>query len=140
MPSRRRHPLLAVLAAALPILLVLGVYLGGHPEDLPQFARNAFVADHETRVVNEAINRIASDYYRPVAKGRLTNASIAGAVASLGDRFSHYLSPHEYREFNQPPSFTGIGVSVGPDRARPAHRARVRRLAGGARGHAARAI
>jgi carboxyl-terminal processing protease len=115
MPSRRRHPLLAVLAAALPILLILGVYLGGHPEDLPQFARNAFVADHETRVVSEAINRISSDYYRPVAKGRLTNASVAGAVASLGDRFSHYLSPHEYREFNQPPSFTGIGVSVGPD-------------------------
>jgi carboxyl-terminal processing protease len=116
MPSRRRHSLVAVLAAALPILLILGVYLGGHPEDLPGFARRAFVADHETRVVDEAINRIASDYYRPVAKGRLTNSSIAGAVSSLGDRFSHYLSPREFREFNRPPSFTGIGVSVGPDR------------------------
>jgi carboxyl-terminal processing protease len=112
MPSRRRHPLLAVLAVALPIFLILGIYLGGHPEDLPGFARSALVADHETRAVNEAINRIASDYYRPVAKGRLTNASVAGAVSSLGDRFSHYLSPREYREFNQPPSFTGIGVSV----------------------------
>jgi carboxyl-terminal processing protease len=116
MPSRRSNPLLAVIAVAVPIFLILGVYLGGHPEDLPQFARSAFVADHETRVVNEAINRIASDYYRPVAKGRLTNASIAGAVSSLGDRFSHYLSPREYREFNQPPSFTGIGVSVAPAR------------------------
>src|ERR1700729_3564349 len=114
MPSRRRHPLLAVLAAALPILLILGVYLGGHPEDLPRFARNAFVADHETRVVNEAINRISSDYYRPVAKGKLANASIAGAVSSLGDRFSHYLSPREYHEFTEPPSFTGIGGSVAP--------------------------
>jgi carboxyl-terminal processing protease len=116
MPSRRRHSLLAALVAALPILLVLGVYLGGHPEDLPGFARSAFVADHETRVVDEAIERIASDYYRPVPKGRLTNASIAGVVASLGDRFSHYLTPREFRDFNQPPSFTGIGVSVGPDR------------------------
>jgi carboxyl-terminal processing protease len=114
MPPRRRQPLLAVLAVALPILLVLGVYLGGHPEDLPGFARSAFVADHETRVVDEAINRIASDYYRPLAKGGLTNGSIAGAVASLKDRFSHYLSPREYREFNSPPSFTGIGVSVAP--------------------------
>ena len=104
-----------MLAASPPILLILGVWLGGHPEDLPQFARNAFVADHETRVVSEAIDRIASDYYRPVAKGRLTDASVSGAVASLGDRFSHYLTPHEYSEFNQPPSFTGIGVSVGPD-------------------------
>jgi carboxyl-terminal processing protease len=116
MPSRRRQPLLAVLAAALPILLILGVYLGGHPEDLPGFARSAFVADHETRVVDEAINHIASDYYRPVAKSGLANGSIAGAVSSLKDRFSHYLSPREFREFNSPPSFTGIGVSVAADR------------------------
>ncbi len=86
----------------------------GAPEDLPGFVRSAFVADHETRVVDEAINRIASDYYRPVAKSGLTNGSIAGAVATLNDRFSHYLSPREYREFNSPPSFTGIGVSVAP--------------------------
>jgi carboxyl-terminal processing protease len=122
MPSTRRQPptgfrAVAVLAVALPVLLVLGVWLGGHPEELPSFARRAFVADHETRVVDEAIKRIASDYYRPVAKGRLTNSSISGAVASLQDRFSHYLSPREFREFNQPPSFTGIGVSVSPTRA-----------------------
>lgn len=114
MPSGRRQPLLAVLAIALPVLLVLGVYLGGHPEDLPNFARNAFVADHETRVVDEAIDRIAQDYYRPVTKSSLTNGSVSGAVASLKDRFSHYLSPSEFREFNSPPSFTGIGVSVAP--------------------------
>ncbi len=114
MPSGRRQPLLAALAIALPVLLVLGVYLGGHPEDLPSFARSAFVADHETRVVDEAINRIASDYYRPVSKSSLTNGSVGGAVASLKDRFSHYLSPREFREFNSPPSFTGIGVSVAP--------------------------
>src|SRR6201994_4872879 len=116
MPSRRRQPLLAVLAIALPVLLVLGVYLGGHPEDLPKFARNAFVADHETRVVNEAIAKISSDYYRPIVKSRLTNGSISGAVASLGDRFSHYLTPREFREFNAPPTFTGIGVSVAPNK------------------------
>jgi carboxyl-terminal processing protease len=114
MAPRRRQPLLAVLAIAMPVLLVLGVYLGGHPEDLPSFARSAFVAHEETRVVSEAIDRIASDYYRPVSKSRLTNSSISGAVASLGDRFSHYLSPKEFREFNAPPSFTGIGVSVAP--------------------------
>ena len=36
-------------------------------------------------------------------------------VASLGDRFSHYLTPQEYSEFNSPPHFAGIGVSVGPE-------------------------
>jgi carboxyl-terminal processing protease len=115
MSTRRGKPLLAALAVALPVLLVGGIWLGGHPEDLPAFARNAFVSDHSTRVVDEAINRIASDYYRPVTKGHLADASIAGVIASLGDRFSHYLSPREFREFNLPPSFTGIGVQVNSD-------------------------
>jgi carboxyl-terminal processing protease len=115
MSSPKRPPLVALLAALLPILLVLGVWLGGHPEDLPAFARRAFVTNHATLVVDEAINRIAGDYYRPIPKGRLSNASISGVVASLGDRFSHYLSPSDFRAFNAPPSFTGIGVVVGPD-------------------------
>jgi carboxyl-terminal processing protease len=74
------------------------------------------VADHETRAVDEAISRIASDYYRPISRRRLADASIAGAVASLGDRFSHYLTPREFQEFSQPPRFTGIGVKVKSDR------------------------
>jgi carboxyl-terminal processing protease len=114
MSPRRQQPLLVVLAVALPVLLVAGIWLGGHPEDLPAFARRAFVSDHATRVVDEAINRISSDYYRPVSKGKLSDASISGVVASLGDRFSHYLSPKEFHEFNSPPSFTGIGVAVDP--------------------------
>jgi carboxyl-terminal processing protease len=99
----------------LPILLVGGIWLGGHPEDLPSFARSAFEVNHQTLVVDEAIARISSDYYRPIGKSKLANASIAGAVASLGDRFSHYLTPKEYKEFNAPPSFTGIGVAVAPE-------------------------
>jgi carboxyl-terminal processing protease len=108
--------LTVALAVMLPLLLVLGLWLGGHPEDLPAFMRNAFVADQQTRVVDEAIQRINRDYYRPISTDKLSNSSIGGAVSSLGDRFSHYLSPSEYREFNSPPHYTGIGVSVIPDR------------------------
>ncbi len=111
--SRRRR-LVFVLVALLPILLVGGIWLGGHPEDLPAFARSALVAGGETRVVEEAVDRIASDYYRPIAPSKLANASISGAVASLDDRFSHYLKPSEFRDFDTPPSFTGIGVEVAP--------------------------
>jgi carboxyl-terminal processing protease len=114
--SSQRQPLTVVLAVLAPVLLVVGIWLGGHPEDLPGFARSELIPDRATRVVDEAINRIASDYYRLVPKSRLGDASIAGAVASLGDRFSHYLTPKEFREFNAPPSFTGIGVAVGSDR------------------------
>ncbi len=114
MSHSRRQPLVTVLAVALPVLLLLGLWLGGHPEDLPTFAREAFVANRQTAVVDEAIQRIASEYYRPISTGKLSSASIAGVVASLDDRFSHYLTPSEYHEFIAPPHFTGIGVDVDP--------------------------
>jgi carboxyl-terminal processing protease len=111
----KQRPVVVVLAVLLPILLVAGLWLGGHPEHLPGFLRSAFVADQQERVVEEAVQRISRDYYRPVTPAQLSNASITGAVASLDDRFSHYLSPSEFREFSAPPHFTGIGVSVGPE-------------------------
>jgi|CZKG01.1.fsa_nt_gi carboxyl-terminal processing protease len=114
MSSFHRQPLRILIALMLPILLVAGLWLGGHPEHLPGFLRNAFVANHQTQVVDEAIQRISSDYYRKIPTSKLSNASISGVVASLGDRFSHYLTPSEYREFDSPPHFTGIGVAVGP--------------------------
>ena len=117
MSTRRKPRLRGLIAVLVPLLLLAGIWLGGHPEELPGFMRDALVADHATRVVDEAINRIARDYYRPVTKQQLANASIAGVVASLNDRFSHYLSPSEYRAFSQPPSFTGIGVAVNADRS-----------------------
>ena len=116
MSPSSRQPLIAVLVVLALIVLALGVWLGGHPEDLPTFVRNAFVVNHQTDVVDEAIQRVAHEYYRPIATSQLSSASIAGLVASLHDRFSHYLSPNEYREFNSPPHFTGIGVSVGQQR------------------------
>lgn len=110
----RRPPLAPLLAALLPLLLIAGLWLGGHPDDLPGFVREAFVAEHPNAVVQEAIDRITSTYYRPISSSQLNNASITGMVASLDDRFSHYLTPAEFREFNAPPHFAGIGVVVDP--------------------------
>jgi carboxyl-terminal processing protease len=110
----RRIPLLAGFGLLLVIALVAGVWWGGHPEDLPGFARRTFLANHETSVVNEALGRIHREYYRPLSERQLANASLAGVVASLHDRFSHYLTPSEYRSFNKPASFSGIGVEVDP--------------------------
>jgi carboxyl-terminal processing protease len=112
---RRPQPLVAVLALLLPILLLAGIWIGGHPEDLPGFARPVFVAGNGTRVVNEALTRIHRDYYRPVSESELANSSLSGAVASLHDRFSHYLSPAEATSFAKPTSFSGIGVEVAPN-------------------------
>ncbi len=112
MASVRRSISTALVVFMLVILLLLGIWLGGHPSDLPGFMRSAFVSNHETLVVDEAIDRISSEYYRPIPKAQLSSASIAGLVSSLGDRFSHYLSPAEYSMAEQPPRFTGIGIQV----------------------------
>ncbi|MHB8532133.1 MAG: S41 family peptidase, partial [Solirubrobacteraceae bacterium] len=108
----KKHPLTLAVALLTPLLVVGALWLGGHPEHLPGFLRNAFVADQQTRVVDEAIKRVAHDYYRPISPSKLSDASIAGVVASLGDRFSHYLTAAQFREFNSPPHFAGIGVAV----------------------------
>jgi carboxyl-terminal processing protease len=106
---------LVVVVALLLGLVVVGVWWGGHPEDLPGFMQRVFVANRGTQVVDEALARIHRDYYRPVGEGQLANASIEGAVASLNDRFSHYLTAGELREFDHPGSFSGIGVEVDPN-------------------------
>jgi carboxyl-terminal processing protease len=104
-----------LLLLSLVLLLLAGLWWGGHPEHLPGFLRNTFVANHQTQVVDEAIKRVSKDYYRKIPTSKLDDASISGLVSSLGDRFSHYLTPSEYREFDAPPHFTGIGVSVAPE-------------------------
>lgn len=117
MNSRPRQPLVVVLGLLAPLLLVVGLWLGGHPEHLPGFMRKAFVSGSENRVVNEAIDAVGSDYYRPLARRDLANASIAGAIAALHDRFSRYLSPAEFRDFAHADSFSGVGIDVQTVRA-----------------------
>lgn len=96
------------------VLLVCGIYLGAHPSGLPGFIRDPLVGDSDTRVVNEAIDRVNSTYYREIPKKKLADSSIKGIVASLDDRFSNYFTPGEYKKFNQQQNgeFAGIGVQI----------------------------
>lgn len=114
MKATASRVLIAVLAVALPGLLVLGIWLGGHPNHLPSFARKALLADNGSQGVGEAIERVSRDYYRPVSTSKLASASIGGMISSLRDPYSTYLSEAEYKGFGQPASFAGIGVEVTP--------------------------
>ena len=57
-----RRPPNAVLVALLPLLLIGGIWLGGHPDYLPGFARDALVGDSEGRLYQEANDVIGANY------------------------------------------------------------------------------
>lgn len=108
-----RRLLVAVLVL---VALLAGITLGGNPESLPGFVRDALVGDEDTRVVKEAIEEISASYYRKVSKEKLADAAVAGAVGSLEDRFSNYLNPEEYRRFQNSSqnAYEGVGMEVVP--------------------------
>ncbi|HEY2604253.1 MAG TPA: S41 family peptidase [Thermoleophilaceae bacterium] len=68
---------------------------------------------------DELIDTIEHSYYKKVPRTALETASLKGIVASLGDRFSQYLTPDETKSFNSELNggeFAGVGVSVVPEK------------------------
>jgi carboxyl-terminal processing protease len=109
----------ALAALAVIAALGLGIYLGGHPQDLPTPLRDAFVDEHLS-LTADARNTIQDRYYQPVGAGQLDNGSIGGMVDSLrrrfkADRYSHYLDPKSLSAFQQETTghYAGIGLTVG---------------------------
>jgi carboxyl-terminal processing protease len=111
---RRRRSLTPVLAVLVPLMLVLGVWMGGHPDSLPGFARDALVSDSEGRLYDEALDTIAENYYREVDKDKLFDEGMTAGVKSLDDRFSAYFDPKQYKEFEEATdgAFEGVGMNV----------------------------
>jgi carboxyl-terminal processing protease len=120
------------------VALVAGLWLGGHPESLPGPVRDVFV--QEDRAMRaEIIESIEDNFYKPVDKKKLDDASLKGIVESLDDPYSHYLTPKEAKQFNESVSgeFEGVGMNVEQDRrglkvlrvfdGSPAEHARIRR-------------
>jgi carboxyl-terminal processing protease len=105
--------------AALCVLVALaaGLWLGGHPGDLPGPIRDTFVQD-DRAVRAEIIDAIESNYYRPVNEKTLDDASLKGIVQALHDPYSTYLTSKEARQFNEDVSghFEGVGMNVEQDK------------------------
>jgi carboxyl-terminal processing protease len=99
------------------VLVVLGIWLGGHPGWMPTALRNALVGDSQARLVNQVLNTISQNYYRPVDRNQLLNKGLGAMVASLNDPFSRYYDPAAYRAFLQQsnPHLSGVGIDVLPN-------------------------
>jgi carboxyl-terminal processing protease len=126
-----------IAIVALAGALAAGLYLGGHPGDLPGPLRDAFV-DENAALPSDAADLINDNYAKKVPASRLRDGALRGMVDSLGDRFSHYFSPHENALFRESVGgeFSGVGMTVvehprgllvtGVYKGTPARRANIR--------------
>ena len=110
-----RSAIVAFLCAV--FALFVGIWLGGHPENLPGALQDAFV-DEDRALRAEVIDTIEDNFYKRVDEEQLDDASLKGIVDSLEDPFSHYLTPKEASQFNESVSgeFEGVGMNVEEDR------------------------
>ena len=84
-------------AIAVGILLLCGgMWLGGHPETLPDPLRDAFV-DDDRALRAEVVDSIKDSFYKPVKDKDIDQNELKGIVQGLGDQFSNYLSPRRPR-------------------------------------------
>jgi carboxyl-terminal processing protease len=106
----------AVIVAALA-LLIGGIWLGGHPESLPDPLRDALVTD-DRGLRAELQDAIQDDFYKQVDDDQIEQGSLRGMVQGLDDRFSNYLTPKETKQFQQSVEgrFEGVGMNVDQDR------------------------
>jgi carboxyl-terminal processing protease len=114
-PSRRSP--YATLAVVGVVVLLVGVWLGGHSSWIPGGVKSFFVNQGDTQLVQQVLDDVQREYYRPVSRSSLVNKGLAAAIASLNDPYSHYFSPTEYHSFQNEsnPHLSGIGVDVLPD-------------------------
>jgi carboxyl-terminal processing protease len=108
----------AILGLAIALLVLSGgIWLGGHPEALPEPLRDAFV-DDDVALRAELVDAIDDNFIRDVDEDELEERSLKGMVRSLNDRFSHYLTPGEADQFREGVEgrFEGVGMSVNEDK------------------------
>ena len=113
--SPLRKTLLLVVSGVL--LLIGGIWLGGHPEALPGPVRDAFV-DEDRALRAEIIDDVKDNFYKPVSDKQIEESSLKGIVDGLNDRFSSYLTPKETKQFQESVQgrFEGVGMAVDQDR------------------------
>lgn len=111
----------ALLATAL-VALVAGIWIGGHPDNLPDGVREVFVESPigaDQSASDDALEVIEDNYFRETETSQLEDASIRGMVrrlrAQYDDRFSHYFDSKQLARFNEAinGSFSGVGMTVG---------------------------
>ena len=115
MPINKANQKIVLAVVVAVLLLIAGIWWGGHPSDLPGVLRNAFVSNPNGTIVDQALADIEHDYFRRLSAVQLQNNAISGAIDGLGDPYAEYQTPVEFRGFGKAPApshFGGVGVVV----------------------------
>jgi carboxyl-terminal processing protease len=103
------------VAAAVATAFIVGILAGGQVEPIRDAVDDLFNNQAEDATA-QAIDAIQDDYFHEVQRADLENASIGSVIDHVKkryhDRFSHYLNPSEYSQFQKGSSLSGIGVAV----------------------------
>ena len=112
----RLWPLLGGVLATILVLLI-GIWLGGHPNVLPAPLRaRVFEARRSDIATEQALNILTSRYFRPLGRAKLVDLALSGMVAGLDDPYSHYLDPSAYQARSEPEApRIGIGIDIEPE-------------------------
>lgn len=107
---------------AVVVGMVTGLWIGGHPENLPTAVSDVFIESPAGAGISpsdEAAEVIGRKYFRETDPDQVQDASIRGMVSKLRkqykDRFSHYFDPKQLADFTDSieGSFSGVGMTVG---------------------------
>lgn len=107
--------------------LILGMWIGGHPDNLPDPLREVFVRSEiapERSVSTQASDLIQERYFRVTDPEKVQDSSIRGMVRQLreryDDRFTHYFDPKQNERLTESleSSFSGVGMTVGSNTRR----------------------
>lgn len=107
---------------AVVVGLLTGMWIGGHPENLPGAVSDVFVESElvpDQSASDQAAAVIDEKYWRKTDSAEVQDSSIRGMVERLkkqyDDRFSHYFDAEELQDFNDSiqGSFSGVGMTVG---------------------------
>ena len=100
--------------------MLIGMWAGGHPDNLPDSLREIFVADEvQQSVSDQAAELIHDNYFRATDPDQVQDSSINGMVRQIRrqyhDRFSHYFTPKQNEQLSESlqGSFSGVGMTVG---------------------------
>jgi len=107
----------ALRGGAVALILVIGFVAGlyvdqAYPEFVPYFGHRN-VSRVDLTEVQQAARLIQADYVDTNVNGsKLSQGSVQGLVSSLGDPYSLYFSPDQYKKLQQSyqGQYTGIGI------------------------------